>query len=45
MKDEGSYVCDSCGKEMVLPIDLSAGSAKECIEGCPVCCPSFIHFG
>jgi len=26
MKDEASYVCDSCGEEIVLPIDMSAGS-------------------
>jgi hypothetical protein len=25
MKDEASYVCDSCGEEIVVPIDLSAG--------------------
>ena len=26
MKDDASYVCDSCGEEIVVPIDLSAGS-------------------
>jgi len=25
MKDEASYICDSCGEEIVLPIDLTAG--------------------
>jgi DNA-directed RNA polymerase subunit RPC12/RpoP len=25
IKDEAGYVCDSCGKKIVLPIDLSAG--------------------
>jgi hypothetical protein len=25
MNDEASYVCDSCGEEIVVPIDLSAG--------------------
>ena len=25
MKDEASYLCDSCGEEIVVPIDLSAG--------------------
>ena len=28
MKDEASYVCDSCGEDIVLPIDLSAGSSS-----------------
>ncbi len=44
MKDEASYVCDSCGEEIVLPIDLSAGSEQEYVEDCPVCCrPNVIH--
>jgi hypothetical protein len=38
MNDEASYVCDSCGEEIVLPIDLSAGSGQEYVEDCPVCC-------
>ena len=29
MKDEASYICDSCGEEIVVPIDLSAGSEQE----------------
>ena len=28
MKDEASYVCDSCGEEIVVPIDLSAGPSR-----------------
>jgi hypothetical protein len=44
MKDEASYACDSCGEEIVLPIDLSAGSRQEYVEDCPVCCcPNVIH--
>jgi hypothetical protein len=44
MNDEASYVCDSCGEEIVLPIDLSAGSGHEYVEDCPVCCrPNIIH--
>jgi hypothetical protein len=27
MNDEASYTCDSCGEEIVVPIDLSAGSS------------------
>ena len=29
MKDEASYQCDSCGEEIAVPIDLSAGSSQE----------------
>jgi hypothetical protein len=44
MKDEASYVCDSCGEEIVVPIDLSAGSEQEYVEDCPVCCcPNVVH--
>jgi Cysteine-rich CPXCG len=44
MKDEASYVCDSCGEEIVVPIDLSAGTSQEYVEDCPVCCrPNVIH--
>jgi hypothetical protein len=43
-KDEAGYVCDSCGREIALPIDLSAGSRRESVEDCPVCCrPNVIH--
>jgi hypothetical protein len=44
MKDEASYTCDACGQEIVIPIDLSAGSDQEYLEDCPVCCcPNVIH--
>ena len=44
MKDEASYLCDSCGEKIVVPIDLSAGLTQEYIEDCPVCCrPNVIH--
>ena len=35
---EAAYVCDSCGEEIVVPIDVSAGSSQEYVEDCPVCC-------
>jgi hypothetical protein len=38
MKDEASYNCDSCREEIVVPIDLAAGSRQEYVEDCPVCC-------
>ena len=44
MSDEGFYNCPSCGEEIVVPIDLSAGSEQEYVEDCPVCChPNIIH--
>lgn len=44
MKEQASYVCDSCGEEIVVPIDISAGSNQEYVEDCPVCCcPNVIH--
>ena len=44
MKDEASYTCDSCGEEIVVPIDLSAGTSQQYVEDCPVCCrPNVIH--
>ena len=38
IRDEASYDCDSCGEEIVLPIDLTAGSRQKYVEDCPVCC-------
>ena len=38
MENEASYVCDSCGEEIVVPVDPSAGSSQEYVEDCPVCC-------
>jgi hypothetical protein len=44
MTDEASYSCDSCGEEIVVPIDLSAGAEQVYTEDCPVCCrPNVIH--
>ena len=38
MNDEAAYVCDACGEEIVVPIDLSQGSSQDYVEDCPVCC-------
>ena len=44
MRDDASYVCDACGEEIVVPIDMSAGSSQQYVEDCPVCCrPNIIH--
>jgi len=38
MQDEASYICDGCGEQIVIPIDVSAGSEQQYVEDCPVCC-------
>lgn len=38
MDDEAVYVCDWCGEEIVVPLDLSAGERQEYVEDCPICC-------
>ena len=44
MQDGASYVCDACGEEIVIPVDLSGGSHQDYVEDCPVCCrPNVIH--
>ena len=44
MHEDGSYICDTCGEEIIVPIDPSQGSSQNYIEDCPVCCrPNSIH--
>ena len=44
MQDEASYFCNTCGEEIVTPVDLSAGTSQEYVEDCPVCCrPHLVH--
>ena len=38
MRSDAGYLCDSCGEEIVIPIDAAAGTAQEYVEDCPVCC-------
>ena len=38
MDDNSRYICDFCGEEIVVPIDLSAGDSQQYVEDCPVCC-------
>ncbi len=41
---EACYVCDSCGEEIVVPVDISAGAHQDYVEDCPVCChPMSLH--
>ena len=38
MQEGASYACPSCGEEIVVPVDPSAGDEQEYVEDCPVCC-------
>ena len=44
VRDEATYICEACGEEIVVPIDVSAGVSQEYVEDCPVCCrPNLVH--
>jgi len=36
--EDASYICDACGEEIVIPLDLTEGSSQTYVEDCPVCC-------
>ncbi|WLD12778.1 CPXCG motif-containing cysteine-rich protein [Planctellipticum variicoloris] len=38
MREDASYICDSCGEEIVIPLDVTQGASQEYVEDCPVCC-------
>jgi hypothetical protein len=41
---EAVSICDSCGEEIVMPVDISAGAHQEHVKDCPVCChPMTFH--
>ncbi len=43
-RDQGRYVCPTCGEEIVIPIDPTQGPEQTYGEDCPVCChPNLIH--
>jgi predicted RNA-binding Zn-ribbon protein involved in translation (DUF1610 family) len=43
-KDEGSYICPTCGEQIVIPLDQSGGREQQYVEDCPVCCnPNIVH--
>ena len=43
-RDEGAYVCPTCGEQIVIPLDPSGGSEQSYVEDCPVCCnPNVVH--
>ena len=37
-QEEANYVCDACGEEIIIPLDLTEGSTQMYVEDCPVCC-------
>lgn len=42
--NDGNYVCENCGEEIVIPLDPVAGRIQDYVEDCPVCCnPNVIH--
>lgn len=44
MPADCNYICDSCGEEIVIPLDLAEGSSQTYVEDCPVCChANIIH--
>lgn len=44
MQDEATYLCENCGEEILIPVDVSAGSIQDYVEDCPVCCtPHVLH--
>ncbi len=43
-ENEGHYICDACGEEIVIPLDVTEGTNQTYVEDCPVCChPNTIH--
>lgn len=38
MNDDATYICPTCGEEIVIPLDHSGGGEQEYVEDCPVCC-------
>lgn len=38
LDDDAGYLCNSCGEEIVVPLDVSQGRRQEYVEDCPVCC-------
>jgi hypothetical protein len=38
MEETARYICTSCGEEIEIAVDPSAGSRQQYVEDCPVCC-------
>ena len=37
-QEEASCICDACGEEIIIPLDLTEGTSLTYVEDCPVCC-------
>ena len=44
LTNEAGYICDSCGEEIVVPLDYSEGQSQKYVEDCPVCCNPNVIF-
>ena len=44
LNEEAAYICNSCGEEIVVPLDYSEGQRQEYVEDCPVCCNPNVIF-
>ena len=44
LNDEASYICNSCGEEIVVPLDYTEGQSQQYVEDCPVCCNPNVIF-
>ncbi len=44
LNENASYVCNACGEEIVVPLDISQGRRQEYVEDCPVCCRPNVIF-
>jgi len=44
LNEEAGYVCNSCGEEIVVPLDYSQGPSQQFVEDCPVCCNPNVIF-
>lgn len=42
--EDATYICDSCGEEIVIPLDLTEGVHQRYVEDCPVCCNANVIF-
>ncbi len=41
---DARYICDSCGEEIVVPVDVTEGLHQDYVEDCPICCnPMVLH--
>jgi len=44
LHEDAGYICNSCGEEIVVPLDITQGQRQEYVEDCPVCCHPNVIF-